>query len=269
MKNRILSMFVAVIFLISALPIVSIVTAEDADVLENCITDCDCEDCQDPEIITTEPTTEPTAAPAVEPTAESPQEISKKNLLQETGISYGQLYRWKREGLIPEEWFEKRSAFTGQETFFSRQRILKRIEIIQSMKDDLSLSDIKSLLDTIPQEANLKSTLAATGGMSEAFINSITVDFEGIWLSELSVKAVSTLCSALDQAQVSTTEQSALISQVIETLSVAVPVTMNDAAATAHAEAHASAHAEAQATAHVKLETDTEATPQSSTTEEA
>ncbi|MCL2486473.1 MAG: YhbD family protein, partial [Oscillospiraceae bacterium] len=31
--------------------------------------------------------------------------ISKKDLLEFTGISYGQLYRWKREGLIPEEWF--------------------------------------------------------------------------------------------------------------------------------------------------------------------
>ena len=40
--------------------------------------------------------------------------ISKKDLLNETGISYGQLYRWKREGLIPEEWFIKQPSFTGQ-----------------------------------------------------------------------------------------------------------------------------------------------------------
>ena len=45
-------------------------------------------------------------------------EISKKDLLKTTGISYGQLYRWKREGLIPEEWFVKRSSPTGQETYF-------------------------------------------------------------------------------------------------------------------------------------------------------
>ena len=32
--------------------------------------------------------------------------ISKKDLLQETGISYGQLYRWIRERLIPDAWFE-------------------------------------------------------------------------------------------------------------------------------------------------------------------
>ena len=49
--------------------------------------------------------------------------ISKKELLQQTGISYGQLYRWKREKLIPEEWFIKQSSYTGQETFFPREQI--------------------------------------------------------------------------------------------------------------------------------------------------
>lgn len=44
--------------------------------------------------------------------------ISKKELLEMTGISYGQLYRWKRKQLLPEDWFIRRSAFTGQETFF-------------------------------------------------------------------------------------------------------------------------------------------------------
>ena len=53
--------------------------------------------------------------------------ISKKDLLQETGISYGQLYRWKRERLIPDAWFEKRSSYTGQETFFPRTLILERV----------------------------------------------------------------------------------------------------------------------------------------------
>jgi DNA-binding transcriptional MerR regulator len=72
-----------------------------------------------------------------------PDLISKKDLLQLTGISYGQLYRWKRKGLIPEEWFVRKSTFTGQETFFPRDRVIARIERIQSMKDeDLSLDDI-------------------------------------------------------------------------------------------------------------------------------
>lgn len=48
--------------------------------------------------------------------------ISKKDLLAITGISYGQLYRWKRERLIPEEWFIKQSSYTGQETFFQESR---------------------------------------------------------------------------------------------------------------------------------------------------
>lgn len=69
--------------------------------------------------------------------------ISKKDLLQQTGISYGQLYRWKRMGLIPEEWFTRKSTFTGQETFFPRDKMLERVERIRNMKDeDLSLEAI-------------------------------------------------------------------------------------------------------------------------------
>jgi DNA-binding transcriptional MerR regulator len=68
--------------------------------------------------------------------------ISKKELLELTGISYGQLYRWKRKNLIPEEWFIRKSTFTGQETFFEREKILERINKIMNMKDGLSLDDI-------------------------------------------------------------------------------------------------------------------------------
>ena len=75
------------------------------------------------------------------------EEISKKDLLAETGISYGQLYRWKREGLIPEEWFIKRSAFTGQETYFPKERVLERIGIILEMKDEQSLEEIRRGLE--------------------------------------------------------------------------------------------------------------------------
>ena len=65
--------------------------------------------------------------------------ISKKDLLSKTNISYGHLYRWKRKNIIPEEWFIKKSAFTGQETFFPRDKILERIELILSMKEETSL----------------------------------------------------------------------------------------------------------------------------------
>jgi DNA-binding transcriptional MerR regulator len=69
--------------------------------------------------------------------------ISKKELLAQAGISYGQLYRWKRKGLIPEDWFVRKSTFTGQETFFPRDKVLARIERIKSMQDeDASLDEI-------------------------------------------------------------------------------------------------------------------------------
>ncbi|MBN2909853.1 YhbD family protein [Polycladomyces sp. WAk] len=72
--------------------------------------------------------------------------ISKKELLRLTGISYGQLYRWKRKNLIPEEWFIRKSTYTGQETFFPKQKILDRIDKIKRMKDDLSLDEIAERL---------------------------------------------------------------------------------------------------------------------------
>ena len=73
-------------------------------------------------------------------------EISKKDLLKTTGISSGQLYRWNREGLIPEEWFVKRSSPTGQETYFPQEKILKRIHAIQQLKDSYSLEELARIL---------------------------------------------------------------------------------------------------------------------------
>lgn len=72
--------------------------------------------------------------------------ISKKDLLAITGISYGQLYRWKRERLIPEEWFIKQSAYTGQETFFPRDQILSRVKSILDLKDLYSLEELARIL---------------------------------------------------------------------------------------------------------------------------
>lgn len=68
--------------------------------------------------------------------------ISKKELLEVMGISYGQLYRWKRKGLIPEEWFIKKSVSTGQETFFPKEKVLERIRIILELKSDASLDEL-------------------------------------------------------------------------------------------------------------------------------
>ncbi|MEH7085126.1 YhbD family protein [Neobacillus drentensis] len=79
--------------------------------------------------------------------------ISKKDLLELAGISYGQLYRWKRKDLIPEEWFVRKSTFTGQETFFPKEKILERIEKIQTMKENISLDELADMFS--PNVANL------------------------------------------------------------------------------------------------------------------
>lgn len=74
--------------------------------------------------------------------------ISKKELLDKYKISYGALYRWKRKGLIPEEWFIKQTTVTGQETFFPRKLICERVELIKNQKDDLSLDELYLLLSS-------------------------------------------------------------------------------------------------------------------------
>lgn len=72
--------------------------------------------------------------------------ISKKELLLRYKISYGALYRWKRKGLIPDEWFIKKSTTTGQETFFPEKLVCERIEMIQQMKDDVLLDELARTL---------------------------------------------------------------------------------------------------------------------------
>lgn len=78
--------------------------------------------------------------------------ISKKELLQLTGISYGQLYRWKRENLIPEAWFVKKASFTGQETFFPKDKILERTTMILELKDKYSLEELGNIFS--PESTN-------------------------------------------------------------------------------------------------------------------
>lgn len=75
------------------------------------------------------------------------QLISKKELLVECGITYGQLYRWKRKKLIPDEWFIRKSTYTGQESFFPREKILKRISDIQKYKNTYSLDELAEILN--------------------------------------------------------------------------------------------------------------------------
>ena len=82
--------------------------------------------------------------------------LSKKELLERYGISYGALYRWKRKGLIPEDWFIKKSTVTGQETFFPKTLICERVEMIMGQKEDLSLDE---LAGQINQDAQKRAVL--------------------------------------------------------------------------------------------------------------
>ncbi|MBQ5602271.1 MAG: DUF4004 family protein [Clostridia bacterium] len=119
--------------------------------------------------------------------------ISKKELLGKYGISYGALYRWKRMGLIPEEWFVKKSAVTGQETFFERELICHRIEMILGLKDSLSLEEIAKQLeeeDSAKGERVLK--VSWQGTVANIPLENITslciVDSQGKELSEDTAK---------------------------------------------------------------------------------
>ena len=76
--------------------------------------------------------------------------ISKSDLLKRYGISYGSLYRWKRMGLIPEEWFIKMSVPSGQETFFREDVICPRIDEIIWERDHGNLEDFAGRLS--PEE---------------------------------------------------------------------------------------------------------------------
>lgn len=72
--------------------------------------------------------------------------ISKRALLEKYDISYGALYRWKRKGLIPEDWFIKRSTTTGQETYFPKELICERVECILWNKEEVLLDDLAQKL---------------------------------------------------------------------------------------------------------------------------
>lgn len=97
--------------------------------------------------------------------------ISKKDLLEEMGISYGQLYRWKRKRLIPEEWFIRKSTFTGQETFFPKGLIVGRIGHILSMKEDLSLDELVGRLSTLQSDIQLRPEEIQGRIVSQAIMN--------------------------------------------------------------------------------------------------
>ena len=99
--------------------------------------------------------------------------ISKKEVLETYGISYGALYRWKRMGLIPEEWFVKKSATTGQETFFNRDHICERIETILSLKDSLSLEEIAEQLNKKEKASEAKLQIHQSNRITEISVSDL------------------------------------------------------------------------------------------------
>ncbi|MBP3378619.1 MAG: DUF4004 family protein [Clostridia bacterium] len=99
--------------------------------------------------------------------------ISKKELLEKYGISYGALYRWKRMGLIPEDWFEKKSAVTGQETFFPRAAITERIEMILELKDQMSLEEIAAKVNGETPEKTRHLRIIWDGGTTQIPLSKI------------------------------------------------------------------------------------------------
>jgi len=147
------------------------------------------------------------------------EEISKKELLDMTGISYGQLYRWKREGLIPEEWFIKRSAFTGQETFFPRERTLARVKAILALKDTNSLDEIRESLAKESSIYRVRDALLSMGGMDADFVNSLKKPEEIAELSRESLAAVVGLYEMAKKANIETDKTRDLIDEALATVS--------------------------------------------------
>ena len=102
--------------------------------------------------------------------------ISKKELLETYKISYGALYRWKRMGLIPEDWFIKKSTVTGQETFFSRKQICERMEIIKRQKDEVSLEELSKILSSESKKMLVIDTVFGKRVFNLSDINSIVIE---------------------------------------------------------------------------------------------
>ena len=95
--------------------------------------------------------------------------ITKKELLEIAGISYGALYRWKRMKLLPDDWFIHRSTVTGHETFFPRDKVLERVAQIQQMKNQMSLEEIaRQFMPGEPGEISMTAGEAAEAGVAPA-----------------------------------------------------------------------------------------------------
>jgi len=72
--------------------------------------------------------------------------ISEKDLLKAFNISACELYRWKQEGIIPDAWFIKMATEKGQEIFFPKDKIIRRIKTIKKLQKHYSLQDLANIL---------------------------------------------------------------------------------------------------------------------------
>ncbi|WP_010631236.1 DUF4004 family protein [Sporolactobacillus vineae] len=100
--------------------------------------------------------------------------ITKKQLLEKTGISYGQLYRWKRKKLIPESWFIRKATYTGQETFFPKEKILNRVDQITALKDKLSLDELADRFSPLTMK---RVTLSADEAVARHIVSASSVSY--------------------------------------------------------------------------------------------
>ena len=99
--------------------------------------------------------------------------ISKKEVLAKYGISYGALYRWKRMGLIPEDWFIRQSTPTGQETFFPKALMCGRMEEILAQKSDSSLEELAAKYKSRTEALQLVIRHASGTGVSRLDLSEI------------------------------------------------------------------------------------------------
>ncbi|WP_297639298.1 DUF4004 family protein [uncultured Clostridium sp.] len=142
--------------------------------------------------------------------------ISKKDLLKTTGISYGQLYRWKRKNIIPEEWFIKKSVSTGQETFFPMDKILERIYAILALKDEASLDDLSRMFSgkvkngELAKEYLIKNNIVSNYVLGK--LESIIEDKERYSMEE--VVLILTFNNILDEGSISLNEAMELINKI-------------------------------------------------------
>ncbi len=98
--------------------------------------------------------------------ASDPSLISKQDVLKMYNISYGTLYRWKRMGLLPGEWFIKKTVFTGQETFLPRELVIERINLI--LKEQSNGKSLDEIYAAITNESVEKKVLIVTTKLGSA-----------------------------------------------------------------------------------------------------